>query len=113
MAGTMLCEPCELYNILNQCTHVPRMAEMNYLCLIGKRRVTLVAFLVVYMIYQFLLCSLSIENVQYALFICFYSLDAREKQDYYISHIVTAKNAKRVCKTFYHKWLRSYLFYSL
>ncbi|XP_071783088.1 serine/threonine/tyrosine-interacting-like protein 1 [Centroberyx gerrardi] len=55
MAGIIMCEPCELYNILNQYSHVPRLAEINYLCLI----------------------------------------DARERQHYNVSHIVTARHVKR------------------
>ncbi|XP_071392911.1 serine/threonine/tyrosine-interacting-like protein 1 [Centroberyx affinis] len=55
MAGIIMCEPCELYNILNQYSHVPRLAEMNYLCLI----------------------------------------DARERQHYNVSHVVTARHVKR------------------
>uniref|UniRef100_A0A672NCU7 Serine/threonine/tyrosine-interacting-like protein 1 n=1 Tax=Sinocyclocheilus grahami TaxID=75366 RepID=A0A672NCU7_SINGR len=35
MAGKVLCEASELYNILNQYTHLPRLAESNYLCLIN------------------------------------------------------------------------------
>ncbi|XP_070699370.1 serine/threonine/tyrosine-interacting-like protein 1 [Pempheris klunzingeri] len=54
MAEIMLCEPFELYNLLNQRSCVSRLAELNYLCLI----------------------------------------DARETQDYRISHIITAKNVK-------------------
>ncbi|PWA24422.1 hypothetical protein CCH79_00011911 [Gambusia affinis] len=34
MAVLTLCEPVELYNLLNQTRVVPRLAEMNYLCLI-------------------------------------------------------------------------------
>uniref|UniRef100_A0A671RYF1 Serine/threonine/tyrosine-interacting-like protein 1 n=1 Tax=Sinocyclocheilus anshuiensis TaxID=1608454 RepID=A0A671RYF1_9TELE len=37
MAGKVLCEASELYNILNQYTHLPRLAESNYLCLIDAR----------------------------------------------------------------------------
>ncbi|XP_028839398.1 serine/threonine/tyrosine-interacting-like protein 1 [Denticeps clupeoides] len=37
MAGTVLCEPTELYNILNQFSRSPRLAESNYLCLIDTR----------------------------------------------------------------------------
>ncbi|XP_036975579.1 serine/threonine/tyrosine-interacting-like protein 1 isoform X2 [Acanthopagrus latus] len=54
MAQIMMCEPFELYNLLNQCSCVSRLAEINYLCLI----------------------------------------DARETQDYRMSHIITAKNVK-------------------
>ncbi|XP_028277395.1 serine/threonine/tyrosine-interacting-like protein 1 [Parambassis ranga] len=54
MAEIFMCEPFELYNLLNQCRRVSRLAEINYLCLI----------------------------------------DARETQDYYASHVITAKNAK-------------------
>lgn len=36
MAGLVLCEPTELYNILNQVTKLSRLAEPNYLCLLGK-----------------------------------------------------------------------------
>uniref|UniRef100_A0A671WF57 Serine/threonine/tyrosine interacting-like 1 n=1 Tax=Sparus aurata TaxID=8175 RepID=A0A671WF57_SPAAU len=54
MAEIMMCEPFELYNLLNQCSCVSRLAEINYLCLI----------------------------------------DARETQDYRMSHIITAKNVK-------------------
>ncbi|XP_035761290.1 serine/threonine/tyrosine-interacting-like protein 1 [Neolamprologus brichardi] len=34
MAKIVMCETLELYNILNQCRRVPRLAEINYLCLI-------------------------------------------------------------------------------
>lgn len=37
MAGKVLCEATKLYNILNQYTHLPRLAESNYLCLIDAR----------------------------------------------------------------------------
>ncbi|XP_059400950.1 serine/threonine/tyrosine-interacting-like protein 1 [Carassius carassius] len=37
MAGKVLCEASKLYNILNQYTHLPRLAESNYLCLIDAR----------------------------------------------------------------------------
>uniref|UniRef100_A0A3B3YHR8 Tyrosine-protein phosphatase domain-containing protein n=1 Tax=Poecilia mexicana TaxID=48701 RepID=A0A3B3YHR8_9TELE len=36
MAELILCEPVELYNLLNQTRKVPRLAEINYLCLIGE-----------------------------------------------------------------------------
>ncbi|XP_069565724.1 serine/threonine/tyrosine-interacting-like protein 1 [Brachyistius frenatus] len=55
MAEIVSLEPMELFNLLNQRRSVPRLAEINYLCLI----------------------------------------DAREAQDYYASHIVVAKNAKK------------------
>lgn len=32
----VLCEPIELYNILNQVTKLSRLTEPNYLCLLGK-----------------------------------------------------------------------------
>ncbi|XP_008284163.1 serine/threonine/tyrosine-interacting-like protein 1 [Stegastes partitus] len=54
MAKIIMCEPFELYNLLNQRHSVSRLAEINYLCLV----------------------------------------DARETQDYYTSHIITAKNGK-------------------
>ncbi|KAM9846469.1 serine/threonine/tyrosine-interacting-like protein 1 [Aulostomus maculatus] len=54
MAELLMCEPVELYNLLNQVRRVCRLAEANFLCL----------------------------------------LDARETQDYNVSHIITAKNAK-------------------
>nr|ACQ58382.1 Serine/threonine/tyrosine-interacting-like protein 1 [Anoplopoma fimbria] len=54
MAEIRMCESFELFNLLNQCSCVSRLAEINYLCLI----------------------------------------DAREPQDYKMSHIITAKNAK-------------------
>lgn len=38
MAKIVMCETLELYNILNQCRRVSRLAEINYLCLIGKRK---------------------------------------------------------------------------
>nr|XP_055196927.1 serine/threonine/tyrosine-interacting-like protein 1 isoform X3 [Nyctereutes procyonoides] len=34
MAGLVLCEPTELYNILNQVTKLSRLTEPNYLCLL-------------------------------------------------------------------------------
>ncbi|KAM9348826.1 serine/threonine/tyrosine-interacting-like protein 1 [Symphorus nematophorus] len=34
MAEIKMCEPSELYNLLNQCSCVSRLAEINYLCLI-------------------------------------------------------------------------------
>ncbi|KAJ6655733.1 hypothetical protein lerEdw1_004786 [Lerista edwardsae] len=37
MAGVTLCEPTELYNILNQSTKISRLAETNYLCLLDAR----------------------------------------------------------------------------
>ncbi|XP_051767361.1 serine/threonine/tyrosine-interacting-like protein 1 isoform X1 [Ctenopharyngodon idella] len=37
MAGKVLCEATKLYNILNQYTRLPRLAESNYLCLIDAR----------------------------------------------------------------------------
>lgn len=36
MFGVEICEPSVLYNILNQQTHVSKLAEINYLFLIGK-----------------------------------------------------------------------------
>ncbi|KAG8451713.1 hypothetical protein GDO86_003779 [Hymenochirus boettgeri] len=36
MANLVLCKPTELYNILNQSTKFSRLAEPNYLCLLGK-----------------------------------------------------------------------------
>ncbi|KAG8122800.1 hypothetical protein E2320_018253 [Naja naja] len=37
MAGVTLCEPTELYNLLNQSTKISRLAEPNYLCLLALR----------------------------------------------------------------------------
>ncbi|XP_062035583.1 serine/threonine/tyrosine-interacting-like protein 1 isoform X3 [Lepus europaeus] len=37
MADLVLCEPTELYNILNQVTKLSRLAEPNYLCLLDVR----------------------------------------------------------------------------
>lgn len=37
MAGLVLCEPIELYNILNQATKLSKLAEPNYLCLLDVR----------------------------------------------------------------------------
>nr|XP_056712972.1 serine/threonine/tyrosine-interacting-like protein 1 isoform X3 [Euleptes europaea] len=37
MAGVELCEPIQLYNILNQARKASRLAERNYLCLIDAR----------------------------------------------------------------------------
>ncbi|XP_007563071.1 serine/threonine/tyrosine-interacting-like protein 1 [Poecilia formosa] len=37
MAELILCEPVELYNLLNQTRKVPRLAEINYLCLIDAQ----------------------------------------------------------------------------
>uniref|UniRef100_A0A8C6ZKA5 Serine/threonine/tyrosine interacting like 1 n=1 Tax=Nothoprocta perdicaria TaxID=30464 RepID=A0A8C6ZKA5_NOTPE len=37
MAGLRLCEPTELYNILNQYARLCRLAEPNYLCLLDAR----------------------------------------------------------------------------
>ncbi|XP_034539974.1 serine/threonine/tyrosine-interacting-like protein 1 [Notolabrus celidotus] len=39
MAEVILCEPLELYNLLNQSRCVSRLAEINYLCLIDAREV--------------------------------------------------------------------------
>lgn len=36
-AGMVMCEPRELYNILNQSTKFSRLAEPNYLCLLDAR----------------------------------------------------------------------------
>ncbi|XP_054857520.1 serine/threonine/tyrosine-interacting-like protein 1 [Eublepharis macularius] len=37
MAGVILCEPTELYNILNQATKCSRLTDPNYLCLLDAR----------------------------------------------------------------------------
>ncbi|XP_066130601.1 serine/threonine/tyrosine-interacting-like protein 1 [Saccopteryx bilineata] len=37
MAALVLCEPTELYNILNQVTKLSRLTEPNYLCLLDVR----------------------------------------------------------------------------
>ncbi|KAF6127535.1 serine/threonine/tyrosine interacting like 1 [Phyllostomus discolor] len=37
MDGLVLCEPTELYNILNQVTKLSRLTETNYLCLLDVR----------------------------------------------------------------------------
>uniref|UniRef100_A0A2K6AQP6 Serine/threonine/tyrosine interacting like 1 n=1 Tax=Macaca nemestrina TaxID=9545 RepID=A0A2K6AQP6_MACNE len=37
MPGLLLCEPTELYNILNQATKLSRLTEPNYLCLFDVR----------------------------------------------------------------------------
>ncbi|XP_049760812.1 serine/threonine/tyrosine-interacting-like protein 1 isoform X2 [Elephas maximus indicus] len=37
MDGLVLCEPMELYNILNQVTKLSRLTEPNYLCLLDVR----------------------------------------------------------------------------
>ncbi|NWR84831.1 STYL1 protein, partial [Furnarius figulus] len=37
MAGVALCEPRQLYNIINQCWRFPRLTEPNYLCLLDAR----------------------------------------------------------------------------
>ncbi|XP_021271061.1 serine/threonine/tyrosine-interacting-like protein 1 isoform X5 [Numida meleagris] len=37
MAGVLLCEPTELYNVLNQHRRFPRLAEPNYLSLLDAR----------------------------------------------------------------------------
>uniref|UniRef100_A0A8C4SML7 Serine/threonine/tyrosine interacting-like 1 n=1 Tax=Erpetoichthys calabaricus TaxID=27687 RepID=A0A8C4SML7_ERPCA len=37
MAGMVLCEPTELYNILNQYTTLTRLADPTYLCLLDAR----------------------------------------------------------------------------
>lgn len=36
MAGMELCEPRDLYNILNQQWLLPRVADPYYLCLLGE-----------------------------------------------------------------------------
>ncbi|XP_043909811.1 serine/threonine/tyrosine-interacting-like protein 1 isoform X2 [Protopterus annectens] len=38
MAGLMLCDPSELYNILNQATTFSRLTDTNYLCLLDARK---------------------------------------------------------------------------
>ncbi|XP_042355814.1 serine/threonine/tyrosine-interacting-like protein 1 [Plectropomus leopardus] len=37
MAEIIIFEPLELYNLLNQCCRVSRLAEINYLCLVDAR----------------------------------------------------------------------------
>ncbi|XP_068457195.1 serine/threonine/tyrosine-interacting-like protein 1 [Clinocottus analis] len=37
MAEIRMCEPFELFNLLNQCSRVSKLAEINYLCLIDAR----------------------------------------------------------------------------
>ena len=36
MGGVMICEPSVLYNMLNQYTNVSKLADINYLYLIGE-----------------------------------------------------------------------------
>lgn len=67
MGEITMCEPVELYNLLNQSRCVSRLAEINYLCLIGEvlppviccptLHTFLVAFLPpLYLSYERLLC---------------------------------------------------------
>uniref|UniRef100_A0A8C2WDX8 Serine/threonine/tyrosine interacting-like 1 n=1 Tax=Cyclopterus lumpus TaxID=8103 RepID=A0A8C2WDX8_CYCLU len=37
MAEIKMCEPFELFNLLNRCSRVSKLAEINYLCLIDAR----------------------------------------------------------------------------
>lgn len=112
MAELVTCEPFELYNLLNQCSCVSRLAEINYLCLIGK-------------CWDFNagICESVYDHLMWARFSrlpCFNLIslqrsltrvlhvsfpDARETQDYRISHIVTSKNVKMVWKPLL--WLMS------
>ncbi|XP_035998639.1 serine/threonine/tyrosine-interacting-like protein 1 isoform X1 [Fundulus heteroclitus] len=39
MADIILCEPIELFNLLNQRRRVPRLAEINYLCLVDAQEI--------------------------------------------------------------------------
>ncbi|XP_035009220.1 serine/threonine/tyrosine-interacting-like protein 1 [Hippoglossus stenolepis] len=39
MAKVTTCEPFELYNLLNQCRTVSRLADINYLCLVDAREI--------------------------------------------------------------------------
>ncbi|XP_030602986.1 serine/threonine/tyrosine-interacting-like protein 1 isoform X3 [Archocentrus centrarchus] len=48
MAKIVMCEPFELYNLLNQCRCVSRLAEINYLCLIELVEVDSMQHVVVY-----------------------------------------------------------------
>ncbi|XP_061595226.1 serine/threonine/tyrosine-interacting-like protein 1 [Cololabis saira] len=57
MDDVTICDPFELYNLLNQRRCMSRLAEINYLCLV----------------------------------------DARERQDYSIGHLITARRAKMDC----------------
>ncbi|XP_019942140.2 serine/threonine/tyrosine-interacting-like protein 1 isoform X1 [Paralichthys olivaceus] len=39
MSEVRTCEPFELYNLLNQCRAVSRLADINYLCLVDAREI--------------------------------------------------------------------------
>uniref|UniRef100_A0A670JVX4 Serine/threonine/tyrosine interacting like 1 n=1 Tax=Podarcis muralis TaxID=64176 RepID=A0A670JVX4_PODMU len=61
MAGVALCEPTELYNMLNQSTKISRLAEPNYLCLMGK----LCSFVLTDYVFYFFPPSVNLECVRY------------------------------------------------
>ncbi|XP_066551763.1 serine/threonine/tyrosine-interacting-like protein 1 isoform X2 [Amia ocellicauda] len=83
MAGVVLCEATDLYNILNQGARVSSLAESNYLLLIGKPSKP----------------SPSDVEVEQELCgatgcVCVFP-DARTKQEYDESHVLMAKRSKR------------------
>lgn len=94
MVAVELCEPSHLYNILNQRVRVPRVAECNYLCLLGKNSASRVSDA------QMIRPGRSavwrpmhkILPEQFAL-----PVDARTEGQYNSGHIITARHAKWVC----------------
>ncbi|XP_070086687.1 serine/threonine/tyrosine-interacting-like protein 1 isoform X1 [Equus caballus] len=87
MADLVLCEPIELYNILNQVTKLSRLTEPNYLCLLA-------------IFYSFQ--STSPSSPWLSLFFCLSrnvtELEAnnvRSKREYDESHVITARRVKK------------------
>ncbi|XP_077633934.1 serine/threonine/tyrosine-interacting-like protein 1 isoform X2 [Crocuta crocuta] len=75
MAGLVLCEPIELYNILNQVTKLSRLTEPNYLCLLGP--------------------SFSKAEGGCWPFLIECCQDVRSKWEYDESHVITARRVKK------------------
>lgn len=112
MAKISLCAPFQLFNLLNQCSSVSRLAEINYLCLIGE--IWAVTFNAGHLVrVGFCLISLLQFNSALAVMcLCvgmFYFVDARETDDYRMSHIPTAINAKMVQMLLYPHFRHSRL----
>ncbi len=99
MAEIRMCEPFELYNLLNRSSRVSRLAEINFLCLIGERwnEAQLQRLLLAFM-WPFHLSWMCLIALLYLT--CVF-LDARETEDYRISHIRTARNVRTVWTSFY------------
>ena len=102
MAGMVLIEPTDLYNLLNQGTQYPCLSDPNYLLLLGKstmvgldERQTVLQLVGMVPLFSLFVCVLDclLSNSPFSL------SDCRAKEDYEESHVITSKKAPKVITT--------------